>query len=363
MYSIDLYVAPCNSNIVARITRQLAPRLAVSFTALALGCSAEGSRERDTSSGAPGAALATPTAVDDAPAATTAALGSPFAGDDQPQRIVEIGELTSSPPPAECIARLPPRLPDCSPDDYTTPRGLDCDGDGVLDHRIMRCEVATAERPSTFAGDFDCDPSDPGLRHWVWRDADGDGAGDGYPRCAGPRVPEGYVRIPEEGWGNDCDDGDAAVSPGALDVWGDGVDSDCYNGDLPACGVLEKGSTPARVLETEGCSTGPDLYLSSVAACGWPCLEHGSLFGFVGNSGGEPAAGPIVLHYRDDRGGSGQLELSPDGLAPGAATPLFEVPFSLIGQIDIWLELTDCDPDNQRFGLDLPRDPDSVCPI
>ncbi len=100
--------------------------------------------------------------------------------------------------------------------------------------------------------------------------------GSGPPLCAGPAVPEGYVRLREDGQGYDCDDS-------------------------------------------------------------------------------------IRLGYRDDRGRSGEIEVSPEGLAPNTATSLFEVPFSLIGRLEIWVESSDCDPDNQRYVLELPGDPDAVC--
>jgi hypothetical protein len=343
---------------------------------LGVACGADGVRERDALDDRGGSLAASSSAgsgPSSAPGDTPASGDGPppspadpgperHRGDDAPERIIEIGEIITSPPPPECVAKLPARLPDCSPED-PTPRGLDCDGDGVLDHRIYNCDVATAERPAMFAGDFDCQPDDPGLRYWVSRDADGDGAGSGRPLCAGPRVPEGHVRIREDGQGYDCDDSIRAIHPGADEIWGDGFDSDCSNSDFPACGELAKGSTPARVLATGGCSDGPDLYLSSIAACGHRCLDFGSLLGFVGNSGAELAAGPIRLGYRDDSGREGLLEVSPEGLAPNTATPLFEVPFSLIGRIELWVEASDCDPDNGRFVLELPGDPDAICPI
>jgi hypothetical protein len=373
-------VALCNTHPERRARPAHGPRVAAWLGAalgvLGSGCGAEGAQQRDSlddrqgSLGASSSISPAPSAGPDVtPASADASTPSPLepgppphSGDDAPERIIEIGQLTNSPAPPGCVAGLPARLPDCSLEDYT-PRGLDCDGDGVLDHRIFNCDVTTAERPTLFAGDFDCEPDDPGLRYWVARDADGDGAGSGPPLCAGPAVPEGYVRLREEGQAYDCDDSIRAIHPGADEIWGDGFDADCSSSDFPACGRFSKGSTPSRVLATGGCSDGPDLYLSSVAACGDRCLDSGSLFGFVGNSGAAAAAGPIRLGYRDDRGRSGQLEVSPEGLDPSAATGLFEVPFALIGRIEIWVEASDCDPDNQRYVLDLPGDPDAICPI
>jgi hypothetical protein len=51
----------------------------------------------------------------------------------------------------------------------------------VLDYQVSNCDVSTAERPPYLGGSFDCAPDDPGLRHWVRRDEDGDGIGSGYP--------------------------------------------------------------------------------------------------------------------------------------------------------------------------------------
>lgn len=283
---------------------------------------------------------------------------TPRRGDDAPQRVIEIGTLTSAVPPSECTAGLPPILPGCSLND-PRPQGLDCDGDGVIDHRVYNCELATAEQPGMFGGGFDCAPDDPGLRHWVWRDADGDGYGTGTWFCAGPEIPDGYIAAPEHG--QDCDDDAAAVHPDAVDVWGDGFDMDCSGTDYPACRLLSPGQEPPRVLLSDACD-GPDLYLSSIAACGDRCLNSGALWGFVGNAGRAPAPGPIVVQFRDDRGNTGSLQVTGEGLAPGGAAPLFNVPFSLVTEVEIWIETEDCGPDNDRYLFSHPNG-DRICPF
>ncbi len=44
---------------------------------------------------------------------------------------------------------------------------------------------------------------------------------------------DGYLREALNGRPSDCDDKDSAKHPGALDVCGNGVDEDCFDGDLP----------------------------------------------------------------------------------------------------------------------------------
>jgi hypothetical protein len=74
----------------------------------------------------------------------------------------------------------------------------------------------------------DADPTlDPATAGSWWLDGDGDGygAGDEVRSCDPPA--SGVDR------GGDCDDDDEAVSPGAVDVPGDGVDQDCDGEDGP----------------------------------------------------------------------------------------------------------------------------------
>ena len=78
-------------------------------------------------------------------------------------------------------------------------------------------------------GLVDADDDDPtGVSNWA-PDADGDGYGDA---SQGERACE----APVDGWINnavDCDDGDAAVNPVAVEVCGDGHDNDCDGFDGP----------------------------------------------------------------------------------------------------------------------------------
>jgi hypothetical protein len=51
-----------------------------------------------------------------------------------------------------------------------------------------------------------------------------------------------------------------------------------------------------------------------------------------------------------------------DGLAPGAATPLFQVPFALITELELWIDGADCALDNNRYLFAHPNG-DLICPI
>jgi hypothetical protein len=74
--------------------------------------------------------------------------------------------------------------------------------------------------------DNDCDgvtdpATTPGAPTW-YADADGDGYGDKATSQVACDQPASWIEDHD-----DCDDGDAAVSPGAAEVCGDGVDNDC----------------------------------------------------------------------------------------------------------------------------------------
>ncbi len=58
-----------------------------------------------------------------------------------------------------------------------------------------------------------------------YQDADGDGYGDPNVKACGAQ-PAGYVADK-----TDCDDTNAAVNPGAVEICGDGIDNDCTGGD------------------------------------------------------------------------------------------------------------------------------------
>jgi hypothetical protein len=266
------------------------------------------------------------------------------------ERIERIRSLTNSPPPAECVQGLPALLPGCDPDALAY-SGIDCDGDGVPVFRLWRCEVATAERPPDYGGNYDCQPSDPGLSHWVVADTDGDGFGYGEPFCAGPGIPQGYIQYEGPGFSEDCDDHDSAVHPGAPEILGDLLDSDCREGDSPSCDVLTSGTTYERlpVAPTDCPGGGSDLFLSSLAHCGDRCPSNGAFYMFVGNAGTTDAPGPIRVVWSDDTGAGGTIEVSPGDLAPGGITPTFTVPTNRSNHTEVAIDFEDCKPENGKF--------------
>lgn len=279
---------------------------------------------------------------------------------DDGVKVVPVGSLSNDLVPEACVEDLPELLPGCSVDDAST-WGIDCDGDSVPDYRASDCVTRNAERPGDFAGDYDCVVDDEALRYWVTPDADGDGYGQGTPMCAGPSVPEGYLRLTLANAGvHDCDDTESATHPDATDTWGDGTNSDCVNGDYPSCSVIEAGvEFPLEITPPPGCA-GVDLFFSGPAVCGDRCLNHGSLFGFVVNAGLETAAGPISLSWRDSLGVSDSLEM-PGPFEPGAITPLFEVPFDLVTEVTLTIEAEDdCNPTNNEYVFTNPNG-DQIC--
>src|SRR5688572_9273311 len=205
--------------------------------ALSLSCGGRGADDADEAQAEPEMPVRDSTTdepMDDVPSNVPVDPGQapPPAANGSP-RIVEIPFLMTTSPPPECTANLPRWLPNCTPG-TTTPHGIDCDGDGVWDYQVYNCDLSTAQTPPYFAGSFDCEPTDPTLKYGAAPDADGDGTGTGARLGAGPTMPAGYVAVALDSE-PDCNDDDASIHTGAPDTWGDGIDSDCYNGDLPAC--------------------------------------------------------------------------------------------------------------------------------
>ena len=105
---------------------------------------------------------------------------------------------------------------------------LDIDSDGYGDSNSA--SVTACVQPVDYVSNADdCNDADAAINpDTVWyADADSDGYGDSNsPSITACVQPNGYVTV-----GNDCDDSDAAINPGAVDVVGDGIDSDCDGDD------------------------------------------------------------------------------------------------------------------------------------
>ncbi|NCG19958.1 MAG: hypothetical protein GWP91_13195 [Rhodobacterales bacterium] len=106
----------------------------------------------------------------------------------------------------------------------------DNDGDGYGDFfaPLDRCFQPA---DSSVTSD-DCDDSNPllGLPSDWYEDLDGDGYGSGVAIEFAQCVPTDLTLVPDGG-GLDCDDGDAARYPSAVEICGDSIDSNCNGND------------------------------------------------------------------------------------------------------------------------------------
>jgi hypothetical protein len=120
-------------------------------------------------------------------------------------------------------------------------------------------------------------------------DRDGDGRGDGGLWVMSCQEPVGYVANAD-----DCDDFDAAVHPGALELC-DGIDNDCANGiDDPAPSLLS--NCNARMAVADRCVRGQ---------CAFDCADgfedlDGDLHGIVTNGCECEITGPETCDQADN---------------------------------------------------------------
>ena len=111
--------------------------------------------------------------------------------------------------------------------------------------------------------DGDTDEDDAADVSTFYVDSDGDGYGDiGFSRDA-CSAPTGYVVD-----ASDCDDGDAAISPGSVEVCGDGLDNDC-DGTMLGCAW----SGSSTLSSPDAKLTGEDIYDTA----GWAVAALGDV--------------------------------------------------------------------------------------
>jgi putative metal-binding protein/type IX secretion system substrate protein len=107
--------------------------------------------------------------------------------------------------------------------------------------------------------DQDCDGYD--LTTW-YKDFDGDGFGDPAVHEMANTQPPGYVDN-----NKDCDDHDASIHVGAIDIPDDGIDQNCDGADLKTWYQDYDGDGYGNPLVHEGANTQPPGYVSDHADC------------------------------------------------------------------------------------------------
>ncbi|MSQ01324.1 MAG: hypothetical protein EXR71_05430 [Myxococcales bacterium] len=155
------------------------------------------------------------------------------------------GEASDLDPAGDCDDTSTFYAPGASEDDCADPNDYNCDGSvGYADSDadgFPACEECSdsnaAVNPSATEVcnglDDDCEGTvDVGATDaptW-YADADQDGYTDPAVSLVACAAPEGYAAATED----DCNDADGAISPGGLDLIGDGIDQDCDGVDAGA---------------------------------------------------------------------------------------------------------------------------------
>lgn len=115
----------------------------------------------------------------------------------------------------------------------------DLDGDGFAYRTVTKCDYPGAGYYTSYMPLGDCDDNNIEInQNTVWyKDIDDDSyykEGSTLTQC---NRPTGYKLLSELIGGNDCDDNNPTINPGADEICGDGIDNNC-NGQIDESGCL-----------------------------------------------------------------------------------------------------------------------------
>jgi hypothetical protein len=222
----------------------------------------------------------------------------------------------------------------------------DEDGDGFFDPNSAMCAGEFPDQTHCYVGIFgeplrwdltDCDDTDDAkaLPSFIDEDGDGDGSEEA---CLDPGEGSNYS--------TDCDDADPSRGGFSIEVWGDGVDSNCDGSDGKECECVgqPKEACELTALNEPVGACAHDLALFPAGNCPycWLTVEHV----WVANLGTMNATGAATLTY-----GSEELALSLD-LGPGEQMAV-SLPPGFGGEVSIELpNIDDCDATNDQLTVE-----------
>ncbi len=70
--------------------------------------------------------------------------------------------------------------------------------------------------------------------------------------------------------------------------------------------------------------------------------------------------GAVVISWQDDQGGSGTVEVMSGTLGPGEISPMFQVTYHFVTEVELTLEPDDCNSENGPYAFSNP-DGLSIC--